>query len=145
MKLWLVAMVLSIPVWGQDIPDGPGKATVEKLCNNCHGLSSIVGLRHTKSEWETTVDEMVSRGLKANDEDLDAVVVYLARYLGKTNVNSATAQELQDVGGFSSSDAEAIVRYRADNGSFKDIADLRKVPNLDQKRLDEHRDRISFK
>ena len=54
---------------------------------------------------------MVSHGLKAKEEDLDAAVVYLARYFGKANVNSATSRELQE--------------------------ELKKVPDLHQKRLDE--------
>jgi hypothetical protein len=64
MKYWVAAMVLSIPVVAQNLPDGLGKVAVEKLCRNCHGLAGVVGIHQTKSAWETTVDEIISRGMK---------------------------------------------------------------------------------
>jgi competence protein ComEA len=139
-----IAALTAMAAGGQELPDGPGKPTVEKLCGNCHGLATVVGLRRTKSAWETTVDEMVSRGASGTVEELDTVVVYLTKYFGKANVNKATAEEMQDVAGFSAADADAIVHYRTVNGAFKDMADLHKVPNLDAKKLEERKDRIAF-
>jgi competence protein ComEA len=129
----------------QQIPDGPGKPAVEKVCGHCHGLATVVGLRRTKAAWDTTVDEMVSRGATATDEELDAVVTYLAKYFGKANINKATPLEIQEIVGLSSADAEAIVHHRATIGDFKDLADLRKVPNIDAKQLEERKDRIAFR
>ncbi len=129
----------------QDLPPGPGKAVTEKLCSDCHGVGTIVGLRRTKSAWEHTVDEMAARGAKGTDEEFDQVVAYLARYLGKVNVNQAPAKEIEEVGGFSAAEAEAIVKYRTQNGDFRDLNDMRKVADLDPKRLDERKDRIAFR
>lgn len=132
------------PSTAQDLPDGPGKAAVEKLCSDCHGLATIIGLRRTKTAWEATVDEMAARGAKGTDEEFDQVVKYLARYLGKVNVNRADAKEIEATGDFTASEAEAIVRFRGENGDFKSLDDVEKVPGLDKKRLMERRDRIVF-
>jgi len=140
-----LAGLITIVGHAQDLPDGPGKPTVVKLCSNCHGLPTVMGLRRTKSAWETTVDEMVSRGMAGTDEELDVVVWYLAKYLGKANVNKATADEIREIAGLSAADAEAIVRYRTANGSFTGTADLQKVPNINAKTLDQRKDRIAFR
>ena len=83
--------------------------------------------------------------MKGSDEDLDAVVNYLSRYLGKVNVNKADAREIQETADLSAAEAEAIVRYRTQNGDFKNLDDLHKVPGIDAKKLDERKDRIAFK
>ena len=143
-----VAMILAtgaIPAIAQDLPDGPGKAVVEKVCAACHGLNTVTGMRRTKDSWETTVDEMATRGATASEEEFDAVVAYLSRYFGKVNVNQAASKEIQDIAGLTSEESEAILRYRAQNGAFKDFADLAKVPGVDAKRLEERKDRIAFK
>lgn len=132
------------PSTAQDLPDGPGKAAVEKLCSDCHGLATIIGLRRTKTAWEATVDEMAARGAKGTDEEFDQVVNYLSRYLGKVNVNRADAKEIEATGDFTASEAEAIVRFRGENGDFKSLDDVEKVPGLDKKRVMERRDRIVF-
>ena len=140
-----IAALSCFPAQSQDLPDGPGKAVIEKLCSDCHGLATIVGLRRTKSGWETTVDDMAARGAKGTDEEFDTVVTYLVRYLGKVNVNKAGAKEIQEIADLTTPEAEAIVRYRTQNGDFKDLNDLRKVPDVDAKKLDSRKDRIAFK
>ncbi len=137
--------IFLLAAFAQDLPEGPGKAVTEKLCSDCHGVATIAGLRRSKSAWEHTVDEMASRGAKGTDEEFDQVVAYLARYLGKVNVNKAPSKEIEEVGDFSPAEAEAIVKYREANGDFKDLNDLRKVPSLDAKKLAERKERIAFK
>ena len=129
----------------QDLHDGPGKATVEKLCSNCHGLAEVVGLRQTKFDWQATVDDMASRGATGTDEEFDQVVKYLSRYFGKVNVNKADAKEIEEVLGVPSKQADAIVTYRTAKGDFKDLDALKKVPDVDPKKLDDLRDRIAFR
>jgi len=57
----------------------------------------------------------------------------------------ATAQELEETLEVSPQTAEAIVQYRSQNGDFADLDGLKKVPGLDPKRIDERKDRITFK
>jgi len=145
MKHLIIAMLVVKALSSQELPEGSGKKTVERLCGNCHGIATIVGLRRTKAAWESTVDDMVTRGLTASDSDLDTAVAYLAEYLGKVNVNTATAEEIQRIADLSAADATSIVEYRKRNGPYKDFVELEKVPGLDSKRMQERKDRIAFK
>jgi competence protein ComEA len=142
----LGAISFALPCAAQtELPDGAGKSTVEKLCSNCHGLATIVGLRRTKAGWQTSVDDMAARGAAGSDQEFDTVIDYLARYLGKVNVNTASSKELQEVVDISAKEADAIVKYRTANGAFKDLDALEKVPDIDAKKLAERKDRIAFK
>jgi len=141
----LVALSIAIPCTAQtDLPDGPGKSTVEKLCSSCHGIATVIGLRRTKEGWQASVDDMVARGATGTDEEFDAAVTYLARFCGKVNVNTAASQELQEVLGIPGEQADGIVKYRTVNGAFKDLEALGKVPGVDAKKLVERKDRIVF-
>ncbi len=46
------------------------------------------------------------------------------------DVNKASAEQLQTLKGVGPKRAEAIVRYREDNGPFKSIEDLLEVPGV---------------
>ena len=46
--------------------------------------------------------------------------------------------------GISTEDAAAIVKYRADKGSFKELQDVTKVPGIDTKKIEAAKDRLEF-
>ncbi len=141
----MILLVVALPCLAQnEIPDGPGKAAVVKLCSNCHGLATVVGLRRTRSSWESTVDEMASRGATGTDDEFDSVVQYLTRYFGKVNMNKAASKEIQEVLEIPAEAADTIVHYRSQNGNFKDLAELEAVPGVDAKTIEARRDRIAF-
>ena len=131
------------------LPEGPGKAVVEKMCKGCHGLENVVRSRRTKDKWSDIVDDMIARGAKGTDSEADEVIEYLSTHFGadavqKVNVNKAGAPDLTSALGISATDAETIVRYRADHGSFKSIQELMKVPGIDAKKIENNRDRVEF-
>jgi competence protein ComEA len=138
------------------LPDGKGKELVQRECAKCHGLEGVVSARMTKERWGNVVDDMVSRGATGTDQEIDQIIDYLAANFGKQpartntaaspkiNVNKASATELATALGVSDTDASAIVRYREKNGGIKDVDDLKKVPGLDAKIIDEKRDRLEF-
>ena len=101
-------------------------------------------MRRTRTQWQSSVDDMLTRGMKAEDEEVDAVVNYLATYLTRLNLNKASAAELTDVLELPASQAAILVDYREKNGLFKNFDALEKVPGLDLKKLSEKRDRIGF-
>ncbi len=70
-------------VHGQDLPDGPGKDIVLKVCTPCHGVSEFSAKRLTRAEWDEKVDNMAARGARASDEEFDLIVKYLAKNFGK--------------------------------------------------------------
>lgn len=52
--------------------------------------------------------------------------------LATVNVNTAQQSELQRIPGLDKYKAKAIIEYRAQNGAFTSIEDLRKVAGLDR-------------
>ena len=94
------------------------------------------------------MDTMVSRGANGSDEEIAAVIDYLALHFGrempKINVNTETAQALAAGLALSRDEAQAIVEYREKEGKFKTWEDLRKVPRLDVKKIESKKDRIAF-
>ena len=48
----------------------------------------------------------------------------------KVNINKATKEELMTLPGIGESKAEAIIKYRDNNGLFQDIQDVTKIPGI---------------
>lgn len=87
---------------------------------------------------------MIERGAQGSEEDFNTVFGYLRRHYGKVYINSATADDITTSLGLSGKDAEAILAYRKSNGSFADFEAVTKVPNIDVKTLEEHKDAVAF-
>src|ERR1700689_5340061 len=126
---------------GAQLPHGPGKAETERLCSQCHELARSISLRQDRAGWEATVDKMVSLGAKATDKETGAVIDYLAAHFAaeevpRINVNKARAIDLESGLTLRRSEAAAIIEYRAKNGPFKSVDDLKKVPGIDEAKKD---------
>ena len=124
--------------------EATGKATLEKVCVGCHELDVVTASRRTKIGWQQNVDDMVSRGAEGSDQEMAEVVEYLTKYYGKMNVNTATAQQLQEFLELSEKEAQAIIAYRDHNGNIKDFEQLKTVPGLSAEKLQEKRSLIAF-
>ena len=144
MKLqFLIGAALCIGTGARAQDDG--KAVVDRACAKCHGMTSVSRERNTRGRWAAIVDDMIGRGADVSDADFDKVVDYLAKRFGpKTNVNSATAEELVAGAGFSKDAAAAIVEYRQKNGWFKSLDELKRVPSLDAADVESKKDRLEF-
>jgi glucose dehydrogenase len=64
------------------MPDGAGKAIVQKQCAVCHAVTVVTAKRASHSEWEQVVNQMVSRGADLSDDDIDTVLEYLTKNYG---------------------------------------------------------------
>ena len=76
------------PAWtastyAQDLPDGPGKAELKKLCDGCHDLMFTVSTRETEEGWTRIVNDMRSKGADGSDEDFAKVIAYLTEHFAK--------------------------------------------------------------
>jgi competence protein ComEA len=129
----------------QDLPDGPGKAEVLKLCRDCHDLDTVTTENRTKDGWKKTVAKMGERGAEGTDEQFDAIIQYLTKNFGRINVNTATVDEIAAGVGFTAKEAAAIVGYRDKNGVYTDWKDLKKVEGLDAAKVDAKKDHIAVK
>src|SRR5580704_10334930 len=143
-------LILAVPfliyslAYAQDLPEGKGKDVLESVCGACHGTDLVAARRATKEGWSYLVDDMVSRGASATNEQIATIIDYLAKNLGQVNVNKGKSDELATVLEITSTQADAIVKYRMDHGDFKTIDDLKKVPELASAKLDTKKDRVVY-
>lgn len=147
--LILAGVVAVTSVSAQELPDGPGRAEAEKLCKQCHEMARSISKRQDREGWNATMTRMSAFGMKASDQDVSLVLDYLAKYypaedVPKVNVNTARAIELESGLSLRRSQAAALLDYRKRNGPFKSIADLKNVPSIDFKKIEEKKDRIAF-
>lgn len=143
----ILAFLAAVSVHGQTaatMPDGEGKKELKKVCATCHPVEQVVARRRTEKGWEQSVEEMVARGAKGTDDELDKIVAYLSAHFGKVNVNTATGPEMEKVLGLTDKEAQAIVAYREHNGKIKDFEQLTKVPGVSADKLREKRGWIAF-
>lgn len=115
-----------------------------RVCDDCHGVDLFEDQRRTRAQWREVVEDMVSRGANASNDDTRAIIDYLATVLGRVNVNKATESDIATVLELASTEASAIVSYRATSGEFKALDDLKNVPGLDFRKVEARKDRITF-
>jgi competence protein ComEA len=133
----------------QHLPEGPGKAEMEKLCKQCHELARAISPRLDRDGWNASMTKMAAFGMKSTEQEyalvLDCLVKnFPAEDVPKVNVNKATAIELESGLSLKRSQAAALIAYRKQNGDFKSLEDLKKVPSIDVEKLEAKKDRIAF-
>jgi competence protein ComEA len=140
-------LILTVPMVlpGQsELPDAPGKEALKKICANCHEIETVISSRRTRIGWQQVTDDMVSRGAEGSDDEIAAIVDYLAKSFGKINVNTATAADLQKILDLSEKEAKAITSFREQNGKFKNFEELEKTPGIVPEKLRQKRSLIAF-
>ena len=124
--------------------DDPDAELFSQMCSRCHDGARITAMRRTKSEWEQVLTKMITMGATGSEDDFQTVFGYLRRHHGKVYINTAAPDEITTSLGLSTKDADAIIAYRKANGSFQDFEAVKKVPDLDVKTLEEHKDAVAF-
>jgi competence protein ComEA len=142
-------MLTTLAALPQQLPEGPGRAELEKSCSQCHELARSISLRQDRDGWNTTIAKMSAFGMKADDHDIALVIDYLvknfpAEDVPKINVNTATAIELEAGLSLKRSQSAALLAYRAEHGNFKSLEDLKKVPLIDAEKIEAKKSRIAF-
>ena len=129
--LLLVCCVLSAAAFGasaQPLPNSPGKDVFESVCGLCHDApAAVMGKQWSKTQWEAKVAEMLQEETDVTSQERTAIVEYLAANFkpgGKIYINIASAKDLETLLDLPARDAEAVVHYRTEHGSFKTLADL---------------------
>jgi len=129
------------------LPDAPGKDLTVRVCSQCHEPQRAASVRLTRDAWEAVLEKMVGLGMRASDDELKQILEYLSENLkGEApkpiNMNSATSVELESVAALLRKEAAAWIAYRNKNGPCKTLDDLKKVPGVPFKKIDERRDRL---
>jgi competence protein ComEA len=132
------------PSSGAQQTDDPDAGLFVQMCVKCHDVARITALRRSKVEWEEIINKMIERGATGTEKEFETVYGYLVRNYGKVNVNRSGAEDIAMILSLSEKDAQAIVAYRNTNGSFADFDALKKVPGIDLKKLEDHKDAVTF-
>lgn len=59
------------------LPEGPGRATTQRLCGSCHGIGNFIRRRETRDGWNAVIEDMIRRGAQGQDEEWLEVSDYL--------------------------------------------------------------------
>jgi competence protein ComEA len=129
----------------QALPDGPGKAELQKVCGLCHQAERSAAVRLTREGWEGVIGDMIARGARGSDEEFAAILDYLSKhFLGDAprplNINKANNIELESVAGLTRKEAAALLKWRQETGFCKSLDDLKKVTGLDYKKIEARKD-----
>ena len=134
-------------VSGEGMPDGPGKDVTVQACGSCHDARRAASVRLTRDGWAAVIDSMQRFGARFSPEEVPVILDYLStHFLGEAlqplNLNTATQIDLEAAGGLLRREAAAVIRYREQHGRFKTLDDLKQVPGLDFKKIENRRDAV---
>jgi len=131
------------------LPDAPARASVIRVCGQCHEPQRAASLRLTRDGWEGVVQKMKGLGASAfaTDAELAQITDYLSQnFKGEAsrpiNLNSAPAIDLEAVAGLLRKEAAIWIAYRAKR-PCKSLDDLKKVEGIPFEKIDQRRDRLS--
>jgi competence protein ComEA len=133
------------PVSHPEFPPGEGRETTLSTCGKCHSPTIVLAYGQKREGWEKTITKMVRLGAVGSDDIADYLTAnFPPSTVPKVFVNKATDQQIANVLEISLDDAKAIVEYRDKAGDFKSIDDLKRVPNVDTKKIDAKKDNLVF-
>jgi competence ComEA-like helix-hairpin-helix protein len=134
----------------EKMPEGPGKQIILRECTACHLPDHFTKFQHTNEEWQAIIVRMGTRVRSATRQELDTVQKYFATNFpkvedtAKLNVNKATAQEIESKLSLTPQEAEAVIRYRARHGAFREWGEMLAIYGVDGRKIEAVKDRISF-
>jgi competence protein ComEA len=148
MKSLFILLTLASSTFAE-LPDGPGKVEVEKICQQCHEIQRAIGPRQDHDAWASTVSKMVNLGAVGTNEQFYAIIEYLSAHypadpLPKINANTARAIEFESAFSMRRSVAARLIAHREKNGPFKSAEDIEKVPGVDAASIEKRKDRLVF-
>ena len=140
-----LVVALGVPAALQSpLPDAPARPLVEQVCGTCHGLDYLAPSTRTAAQWRDTMAVMKTSGARASDEEWKTITEYFMANLAYLNVNKATVEDVRLVFSLPEKAAQTIVAERDTQGGFKTLDDLKQLPDLDPKKLDAMKARLSF-
>ncbi len=75
---------------GPQLPEGPGKEAVQRICSGCHAPEIVMGRHETKDGWEQIVGSMVEKGANGTDDEFNQIIDYLAAHFPKKSDEATT-------------------------------------------------------
>jgi competence protein ComEA len=146
-RLVLLALA-ALPLRAQ-LPAGPGREETQKVCSACHEIERSISLRQDRDGWKTTINKMISLGAQATDQEVTAMLEYLAATYpagaqAPLNVNKARAIDFEARLSLKRSESALIIKYRNEHGRFKSVEEIKNVPGVDAAKIEAKRDVLVF-
>ncbi|OJU13727.1 MAG: hypothetical protein BGN85_09645 [Alphaproteobacteria bacterium 64-11] len=128
---------------GGDEAKTPEQA-IRKVCTSCHGLEIVMDTPKDYDAWHDTVQEMINRGARGSDGELELVMQFLFENMTTVDVNHADAEALETVLHASPDQVRSIIAQR-EKRPFRDLADLESVvPGLNRSALEAKKRMLFF-
>ena len=93
----ILGLALALASHAQSLPDGPGKAELQRTCAGCHAITVATSQHLNQAGWQNTVDNMVSRGAQATPDDVQQIVRYLTANFGDSSAPADAAPRRRSV------------------------------------------------
>ena len=69
-----------VPAQSQaQLPEGDGKAIVERACGVCHSLEQVARGQYSRQRWEGRINRMIEHGAVVRPEEIPIAADYLAK------------------------------------------------------------------
>ncbi len=142
--------VIVVAAWPRSalaqLPEGAGRAETVKVCGTCHPPERGASVRLTREGWENLIAKMAGLGAKGTDAEFAAVLDYLAAHFEgdaavPLNLNRATSVELESIAGFLRRESAAWMAHRVKHPCASPD-DLRAVPGVDFKKVEQRKERL---
>lgn len=107
-----------------DLPNAPGRETVQKICGTCHSASMVLGRSSSREEWSEVIANMVAKGAKGTSADFAQVLDYLTANLGPKPAAAGAAAPRRTGGGLTvgPNDKHVVDTQSAEHGKSIYIA-----------------------
>ena len=102
-------------------------------------------MRRTKSEWQDVLTKMIETGATGSETDFEKVFGFLRRHYGKVYINAADARRNRRRRWVSRRRTRTpSPRIERRTVPSRISRPLKKVPDIDVKTLEAHRDAVAF-
>ena len=76
-----------------ELPAGPNRDVVSHECQACHDLGMVIAAAGQSREgWNSTIDEMISYGMRVDPDDRAKILDFLSNFLGSKSAPNPAAR-----------------------------------------------------
>lgn len=117
-------------------------ASIENVTANGNSLQQVdAGQLITQSQSASSATEETKT---AETKSVPVSVTKTVEKIGKININTASAVELDKLPGIGTTIAQSIISYRQDHGGFKSIEEIKNVNRIGDATFNKMKDQISI-
>lgn len=92
---------------------------------------------------ETKEDKLNENNYVSTENENNVIIGEMNKENKKVNINTATQTELETITGIGPSTASKIIKYRSENGRFKNINDIKNVSGIGDAKFNSIKDEIT--